>query len=186
MDWLNELGRRLLILSRRGRFDADLEEEMRLHRELREQEQIERGFSPKQAHYVSLSRFGNDLVLREGESGYVGMELAGTPRARHSVWLANVGQKPRIHSRCDLEVAFGIGAYTGVFSVINAVLLRPLPFPHADRLVQIWETDRRRSIPWWRLDTSDDSGQFSVVRKVRPRRMSADGFRGCIRFFFRD
>jgi hypothetical protein len=103
MDWLNELGRRLLILSRRGRFDADLEEEMRLHCELREQEQIERGFSPKQAHYVSLSRFGNDLVLREGESGYVGMELAGTPRARHSVWLANVGQEPRIHSRCDLD-----------------------------------------------------------------------------------
>jgi hypothetical protein len=43
---LRELGRRLLMLLRRRRFDADLDEEMRLHFELREQEQIERGLPP--------------------------------------------------------------------------------------------------------------------------------------------
>ena len=65
MTWLRELGRRLLMMSRRRRFDADLEEEMRLHRELREQEQTERGLSPKEAHYAAQRRFGNQLVLRE-------------------------------------------------------------------------------------------------------------------------
>jgi hypothetical protein len=53
------------MLLRRQQFDADLADEMRLHRELREQEQIERGLSPKEARYAAQRRFGNDLVLRE-------------------------------------------------------------------------------------------------------------------------
>ncbi|MGB7591452.1 MAG: permease prefix domain 1-containing protein, partial [Terriglobia bacterium] len=63
MNWFIELGRRLLMLFRRRQFDRDLEEEMRLHRELREQEQIERGLSPNEAHNAAQKRFGNDLVL---------------------------------------------------------------------------------------------------------------------------
>src|SRR6516162_8661798 len=65
MDWFRELGRRLLMLVRRGQFDTDLDEEMRLHRELREEEQIAGGLSAKEAHYAAHRRFGNDLLLRE-------------------------------------------------------------------------------------------------------------------------
>src|SRR5690349_1591044 len=83
-DKLTELGRRLLMLIRRGQFDADLEEEMRLHRELREQEQIERGLSPKEAHYAVQGRFGNDLVLRERSRGMWGW-----------TWLENFMQDVR-------------------------------------------------------------------------------------------
>jgi len=60
---LAELGRRLLMLLRRRQFDAELAEEMRLHRELREREQIERGLSPREARYAAHRRFGNDLVV---------------------------------------------------------------------------------------------------------------------------
>ena len=62
---LSELGRRLAMLLRRRKFDSDLDEEMRLHRELREREEIARGLSPEEAHYAALRRFGNDLLLRE-------------------------------------------------------------------------------------------------------------------------
>jgi hypothetical protein len=62
---LAELGRRFMALFRRGQFDADLEEEMRLHQELREQEQTERGVSPEEAHYAAQRRLGNKLALRE-------------------------------------------------------------------------------------------------------------------------
>ncbi|MGH9401960.1 MAG: permease prefix domain 1-containing protein [Terriglobia bacterium] len=48
-----------------GQFDGDLAEEMRLHQELREQEQVERGGSPAEAHCAAQRRFGNNLVLRE-------------------------------------------------------------------------------------------------------------------------
>ena len=50
---------------RRARFHADLEEAMCLHRDLREQEQVERGLPPTETHYAVQRRFGNALVLRE-------------------------------------------------------------------------------------------------------------------------
>ena len=48
IGWMTRFGRRMLMVLRRGRFDADLEEEMRLPQELREQEQVERGVSPEE------------------------------------------------------------------------------------------------------------------------------------------
>jgi hypothetical protein len=51
MNRFRQLGRRLLMLLRRTQFESDLDEEMRLHREMREQELIERGLSPKEARY---------------------------------------------------------------------------------------------------------------------------------------
>jgi len=63
MDWLSELGRRLWMLIRRRQFDADLEEEMRLHLELREQEKIRAGLPPREAHQAALRRFGNATLL---------------------------------------------------------------------------------------------------------------------------
>src|SRR5580698_1640913 len=65
MDWLSELLRRLWMLVRRRQFDADLEEEMRLHVELREQAQIQAGVAPEDARYAALRRFGNTTLLRE-------------------------------------------------------------------------------------------------------------------------
>ena len=65
MNWFCELVGRLWTLIHRKQFDSDLQEEMRLHREFREQAQIELGLSPKEAHYAVQRRFGNDLVLRE-------------------------------------------------------------------------------------------------------------------------
>src|SRR5260370_31971948 len=65
MNWLSELGRRLWMLMRRRQFDADLEEEMRLHRELREQDQIQTGLSPREARQTASRRFGNTTLLME-------------------------------------------------------------------------------------------------------------------------
>ena len=65
IEWLAQIGRRLVMLLRRREFDRDLDEEMRLHRELREQEKIADGLTAKDAHYAVKKRFGNPLVLRE-------------------------------------------------------------------------------------------------------------------------
>lgn len=65
MERFHELARRIAMLLRRGQFDADLDKEMRLHRELRAQEEMERGLSPEEARCAVQRRFGNDMVLRE-------------------------------------------------------------------------------------------------------------------------
>lgn len=65
MVWLSELGRRFWMLSHRRQFDADFEEEIRLHFELREQNQMQAGLAPAEARHRALRQFGNEMSLRE-------------------------------------------------------------------------------------------------------------------------
>ena len=66
LEWLSESGRRFFMLfSRRERFDRELEEEMRLHRDLRARELREDGVESEDARYAAQRRFGNSLRLRE-------------------------------------------------------------------------------------------------------------------------
>jgi hypothetical protein len=65
MDWLRELARRLSMLMHRRQFDADLEEEVRLHLELRQEEQFESGMTANEARAAAQRRFGNATYLKE-------------------------------------------------------------------------------------------------------------------------
>jgi hypothetical protein len=65
MNWLRELARRLNMLIHRRQFDADLEEEMRLHSELRQQEHLQSGMPADEARAAARRRFGNATYLKE-------------------------------------------------------------------------------------------------------------------------
>jgi hypothetical protein len=65
MQWLGEIWRRLVFFLRREQFQRDLEEEMRLHQELRAQANAEEGMPPEEARYAARREFGNALLLRE-------------------------------------------------------------------------------------------------------------------------
>ncbi|HEV2498390.1 MAG TPA: ABC transporter permease [Terriglobia bacterium] len=130
----------------RGQFDADLQEEMRLHQELREQEQVERGVSSGEAHYAVQRRFGNKLVLREE-----GLDMWGWN------WLEQSGQDLRFASRNLLKdrgfillavftLALGMGATTVIFSVVDGALLHPFPYRDAN------------DISIFRIHNSDEAG----------------------------
>src|SRR5262245_21292000 len=64
------------------------------------------------------------------------------------LWLAlrSVRRNPGFAALAIATIALGIGANTTMYSVIRAVFLRPLPYPHQDRLVTLWERDRARGI----------------------------------------
>jgi hypothetical protein len=65
MNWLREVARRLRMLVHRRQFDADLEEEMQLHLELRQQEHLESGMTADSARAATRRRFGNGTYLKE-------------------------------------------------------------------------------------------------------------------------
>jgi putative ABC transport system permease protein len=120
------------MLFRHGQFDAELEEEMRLHQELREQEQVERGVSPEEAHCAAQQRFGNELILREESRDMWGWR-----------WLEQSGQDLRFASRNLLKdrgfillavftLVLGMGASTVIFSVVDGALLHPFPYRDAN------------------------------------------------------
>jgi predicted permease len=135
MDWLSELLRRLWMLIRRRQFDADLEEEIRLHLELREQEQVRAGLALRDARYAALRRFGNETLLKEESYMVWGWE-----------WLESFVQDATYGSRAMLRspgltivallsLALGIGANTAIFSLLDAVMLRSLPVKDPAQLV---------------------------------------------------
>ncbi len=117
--------------------DADLERELRSDLELEEEEQRERGLSPEEASYAARRAFGNWTLIKEKTHeawGWAPLEHLSQD-LRYA--LRQMRRSPGFASVVVLVLALAIGANASVFSVLNAVLLRPLEFPNANRLVQI-------------------------------------------------
>ena len=147
MSLLEELARRLLMLFRRRRFHVDLEEEMRLHRELREREKIAEGMPSQEAHYAVSRRFGNDLALRERSQEMWGWNWLETFLQDVRYGLRQLRRNPGFTIVAILTLALGIGANTAIFSVVNAVLLQPLPFRNPSRLIVLHEGVPKEGFP---------------------------------------
>ena len=119
----------------------DLDDEIRDHLERDTQAQIERGLTPAAARQAARRKFGNVALVKEDA------------RAVHvPVWVDQLRQDllyalrmlrrgPVFTVVVTLTLALGIGLNTAVFSVVNAVLLRPLSFPHADRILWLAALD---------------------------------------------
>lgn len=129
------------MLLRQGHFDRDLAEEMRLHRELREQEQVERGFSPKEARYAAQRRFGNDLVLREESRDMWGWKWLETLLQDVRYGLRMLAKNPGFTAVAVITLGLGIGVNTTVFSFVQGFLLRRPPVADPDRVMMLCGTN---------------------------------------------
>jgi predicted permease len=135
MNWLRELARRLRMRMNRRQFEEDLREEMRLHLELLQQEQLESGLTAAAARSAARRKFGNETSLRENSYFALGWEWLDNLAQDTAYGVRAMLRSPAITVVALLSLALGIGANTAIFSLMDAVMIKSLPVKDPGRLV---------------------------------------------------
>jgi predicted permease len=131
--------RKLRWLFRRSQAEADMAEEMRFHLEQRMAENLADGLSPDEARNAAQRQFGNLASLQEQAREARGWRWADELPKDLSFAIRQLRKAPGFATVAILTLALGIGANTAIFSAIDAVLLRPQPYPESGRLVNVFE-----------------------------------------------
>ena len=138
---------RFLNVFRGNRSEAEAAREIAAHLALLEDDYQRRGMTADEARLAARRALGSTAyaqdVHRDART-FAWIDDAGRDVAHG---LRSLRRTPGFTAIAVITLALGIGANTAIFSVISAVLLRPLPYPHADRLVQLFAPDNERGLP---------------------------------------
>ncbi|HEX4169772.1 MAG TPA: ABC transporter permease [Bryobacteraceae bacterium] len=129
--------RSLRLFASRKRVDREMEEEMRLHRELRAREIQAEGASADEARYAAQRRFGNTLRLSEEVHQAWGWTGIDELRQDLRYGIRMLHKSPLFTLVVVMTLGLGIGATTAVYSVVDRILFRALPYANADRIVSV-------------------------------------------------
>ena len=139
MRLLTKIRLRLRSLTRRTRVDRELDEELQHHLEQQVEYYVSRGMSPGDARFEALRELGPIELRKEECRDTRGVALIDTVRQDVTYAFRALRKTPGFALVAILSLAIGIGANTTIFTLVNSVLLTPLPYPGANRLVVMHE-----------------------------------------------
>jgi len=132
--WVYRTSMRLRALFRGGALDRELDEELRFHFDHLVEEHVARGLTPEAARREALLAIGGIERRKEECRDSRGVALVDDAVRDLRSAFRTLGRAPAFTTAALLTLALGLGATVAMFTVVNGVLLRPLPFPEPDRL----------------------------------------------------
>jgi putative ABC transport system permease protein len=164
---------------RHGQRDRDLDDEIHAHLEMAKQDRIESGATPEEAEHAARRELGNELLIKEvTRDMWRGRCLERLVQDSHYA-LRMMRRGLSFYAAAVVTLALGIGATAAVFSVVDAVLLRPLAFPEPDRLVRVFEARQKGSrnvVNGWNvLDWRERSSTLAQIAAIQASPLNLTG-----------
>jgi predicted permease len=164
---------------KRGRHEKELAEEIESHLEMAARERVDRGEPRGQAETAARREFGNVALVENATRDQWGWRWLEELLQDLHYGARTLRKNPGFTTVAVLTLALGIGANTSLFSVVNGVLLNPLPYPHPEQLVTLHESkpnfkDGSISYPNFR-DWQTNNHTFSAMAITRTYTFSFTG-----------
>jgi predicted permease len=171
--------RKIRSLFGREKLDSEMDVEMRAHVELQTERNVAAGMDAEEARYAAQRQFGNVASIQQRAREARGWTWLEQFAQDLSYAVRQLRKSPGFTLVAVLTLALGVGATTAIFSGVDAVMLRSLPYPQADRLVHVYETTPRGGMNTVAgnsfIDWRDHQTQFEALFIYAPKPMDLTG-----------